>query len=275
MNGRTWLIVLVVAGVLIGRTAVAPAVQAQGTFAHGTVVALRGTPHLWIADRQGVLHWAGDTRALADKYVRWGIESRVEVTLEQLRRLTRGDPWLSAGLLKDGDPIYLVKWENDWSEPQLLHIQSIGDVELFGINGGNYGRFVVDRPTWEARFGRSVAGLQRSALAVVTMPRALPTLAPLSGRPLAGLKIVLDPGHGGNDPGAMHHGQREAAINLAIAGVLRPRLEQLGASVILTRDDDSSVLGPRVHENDELQARADVANRAGADLFREHPCRRQ
>ena len=267
MNGRTWLIVLVVAGVLVGRAAATPAVRAQGTFAHGTVVALRGTPHLWIADRQGVLHWAGDTRALAGKYVRWGIESRVEVTLEQLRRLTRGDPWLSAGLLKDGDPIYLVKWENDWSEPQLLHIQSIGDVELFGINGGNYGRFVVDRPTWEARFGRSVADLQRSALAVVTMPRALPTLAPLSGRPLAGLKIALDPGHGGIDPGAMHHGQREAAINLAIAGVLRPRLEQLGASVILTRDDDSSVLGPRVHENDELQARADVANRAGADLF--------
>ena len=149
----------------------------------------------------------------------------------------------------------------------LFHIQAIGDVELFGINGGNYGRFVVDRPTWEARFGRSVAGLQRSALAVATMPRALPTLAPLSGRPLVGLKIALDPGHGGRDPGAMHHGQREAAINLAIAEVLRPRLEQLGASVILTRDDDSSVLGPRVHENDELQARADVANRAGADLF--------
>ena len=186
MNVRTWLVVLVVVAVLIGRAAAAPVVQAQGTFAHGTVVALRGTPHLWVADRQGVLHWAGDTRALADKYVRWGRESRVEVTLEQLRRLTRGDPWLSAGLLKDGDPIYLVKWENDWAEPRLLHIQSIGDVELFGINGGNYGSFVLDRPTWEARFGRSVAGLQRSALAVVTMPRVLPTLAPLSGRPLAG-----------------------------------------------------------------------------------------
>ena len=267
MNVRTWLIVLVVAGALIGRAAAAPVVQAQGMFGHGTVVALRGTPHLWIADRQGVLHWAGDTRALADKYVRWGRESRVEVTLEQLRRLTRGDPWLSAGLLKDGAPIYLVKWENDWTEPRLLHIQSIGDVELFGITGSNYGRFVLDRPTWEARFGRSVAGLQRSALAVVTMPRALPTLAPLSGRPLAGLKIVLDPGHGGSDLGAMHHGQREAAVNLAIAQVLRPRLEQLGASVLLTRDDDGSVLPPHALERDELQARADIANRAGADLF--------
>ena len=267
MNVRTWFIVFVLAGVLISRAAAAPAVQAQGAFAHGTVVALRGTPHLWIADRQGVLHWAGDTRALADKYVRWGRESRVEVTLEQLRRLSRGDPWLSAGLLKDGDPIYLVKWENDWSEPRLLHIQSIGDVELFGITGSNYGSFVLDRPTWEARFGRSVAGLQRSALDVVTMPRALPALAPLSGRPLAALKIVLDPGHGGSDLGAVHHGQREAAVNLAIAEALRPHLEQLGASVLLTRDADNGVLPPHVLERDELQARADIANRAGADLF--------
>lgn len=270
MNIRTWLIVFIVAGALIGRVAAAPVAQAQGTFAHGTVVALRGTPHLWIADRQGVLHWAGDTRALADKYVRWGRESRVEVTLEQLWRLTRGDPWLSAGLLKDGDPIYLVKWEHDWAEPRLLHIHSISDVELFGINGGNYGRFVVDRPTWEQRFGRSTAGLQRSQLAVATMPPTrptLPALVALSGRPLAALQVVLDPGHGGNDPGAMHFGQREAAVNLEIAKSLRPILEQLGASVILTRDDGGSVLPPHAHERDELQARADIANRAGADIF--------
>ena len=37
--------------------------QAQGTFAHGTVVALHGTPHLWFADAHDVLHWGGDTRA--------------------------------------------------------------------------------------------------------------------------------------------------------------------------------------------------------------------
>ena len=49
--------------------------------------------------------------------------------------------------------------------PQLLHIQSIGDVELFGINGSNYGNFVIDRPAWEARYGISAAGLQRGVLA--------------------------------------------------------------------------------------------------------------
>ena len=139
-----------------------PAARAQA-LAPGTVVALQGTPHLWIADGQGVVHWAGDTRALAGRHVNWS--ARLELGLTGLRSLPIGDPWLSAGLLKDGDPIYLVKWETEWPQPQLLHIQSISDVELFGINGSNWGRFVLDRATWEARYGLSVAGLPRGVLA--------------------------------------------------------------------------------------------------------------
>ena len=79
-------------------------------------------------------------------------------------------PWLSAGLLKDGDPIYLVKWESDWAQPQLLHIQSIADVELFGINGSNYGNFVIEKSEWERRFGISAAGLQRGVLPSAVSP---------------------------------------------------------------------------------------------------------
>ena len=128
----------------------------------GAVVALRGTPHLWFADEHGVLHWGGDTRALAGKHIAWS--NRIEVCLESIRALPVGDPWLSAGLLKDGDPIYLVKWETNWQQPKLLHIQDIKDVELFGINGSNYGNFVLDKATWESRFGISAAGLERGVL---------------------------------------------------------------------------------------------------------------
>ena len=132
------------------------------------MVSLQGTPHLWFVDHQGILHWGGDTRALAGRHIDW--RSRATVSLERLRTLPRGDPWLSAGLLKDGDPIYLVKWEADWTEPQLFHIRSIGDVELFGINGGNYGKFVIERGAWEHRFGISAAGLQRHVLPSTTIP---------------------------------------------------------------------------------------------------------
>ena len=53
MNIRIRFIILVVAGVLIGTLAPALMVRAQGVFAHGAVVALQGTPHLWIADEWG------------------------------------------------------------------------------------------------------------------------------------------------------------------------------------------------------------------------------
>ena len=91
-------IVLVAIGVLISTLVPARAVQAQGVFTHGTVVALQATPHLWIADQQGILHWAGDTRALAGKHVRW--DSRIEVTLAQLQELRRQDLFAALALLR-------------------------------------------------------------------------------------------------------------------------------------------------------------------------------
>ncbi len=129
----------------------------------GSVVGLQGTPHIWIIGDDGLLHWAGDTRALDGRAVRWS--SRADLSLAQLRNLPRGNPWLSTGLLKDGDAIYLVKWETGAASPVLLHIRSIGDLELFGINASNYGAMVIDRMTWERRFGISAARLPRAELA--------------------------------------------------------------------------------------------------------------
>jgi hypothetical protein len=134
----------------------------QSTFPPGAVVGLQGTDHLWIADQNGVLHWGGDTRALQGQFIDWN--TRLTVTLDTLRTLQLGDPLLSAGLLKDGTPIYLVKWETTEAVPRLLHIQCIHDVEVFGINGDNYGKFVLDKNQWEARFNIPTSTLQRGEL---------------------------------------------------------------------------------------------------------------
>lgn len=139
------LIVLVLALLSLLLTAATP------TMAPGAVVGLAGTPHLWIADERGVLHWGGDTRALAGKHVNWN--DRRDVSLAELQTFPIGDPWLSAGLLKDGDPIYQVKWETAWPLPQLWHIQRIEDVEIFGIWTANYGNYVLDKAVWEQRYG--------------------------------------------------------------------------------------------------------------------------
>src|SRR5688500_7706395 len=191
----TLLLPLIAAISLLPSTLVAPVAGEtlrQSAFPNGAVVQLQGTPHLWIADAEGVLHWGGDTRALQNRFVDWN--NRIDVSLETLKTLRRGDPYLSAGLLKDGDPIYLVKWETSEAVPRLLHIQCIADVELFGIGESNYGLFVVDRADWEARFRIPVSTLQRAELA-----SADPSAAACARRPklkiaptdLAGLAPAL------------------------------------------------------------------------------------
>ena len=79
--------------------------------------------------------------------------------------------------------------------------------------------------------------------------------------------IVIDPGHGGSDPGSQHGGLGEATLNLDTAKRLRDLLVARGWQVRLTRDTDVDVFAPNDSARDELQARVDVANNAGARLF--------
>lgn len=163
-----------------------PALQ---TVAEGGVVQLQGTPHLWIA-AGGSLHWAGDTRGLVGHAVNWA--DRREVDLDTLRRYPLGGPWLSAGLVKIGDPIYFVKWETVEATPTLLHVQSIGDVELFGINAGNYDALVLEQAAWERRFGLATDALARRALPPATAP-ATPRQAPGEPCQVTVERVVVEP----------------------------------------------------------------------------------
>jgi N-acetylmuramoyl-L-alanine amidase len=72
-------------------------------------------------------------------------------------------------------------------------------------------------------------------------------------------RIVLDPGHGGKDPGAVgRKGLREKDVVLALAKRIKPRLEARGYEVLLTRSSDVFI---------ELKDRARFANDNKADLF--------
>jgi N-acetylmuramoyl-L-alanine amidase CwlD len=79
--------------------------------------------------------------------------------------------------------------------------------------------------------------------------------------------IVIDPGHGGSDFGAMHNGLVEKDLNLDISRRLRAVLVARGWQVKLTRDSDIDVYAPNDSARDELQARDNIANNAGARLF--------
>lgn len=59
------------------------------------------------------------------------------------------------------------------------------------------------------------------------------------GLPLAGVTIAIDPGHGGPDGGAVSkQGVIEKEINLAVSLYLRDYLQQAGAIVVMTREED-------------------------------------
>ena len=61
----------------------------------------------------------------------------------------------------------------------------------------------------------------------------------VGGTPITGATIVLDPGHGGGEPGAMGPGgTQEKVVNLAVAEAAKAKLEALGATVVLTRTFD-------------------------------------
>lgn len=72
------------------------------------------------------------------------------------------------------------------------------------------------------------------------------------------VQVVIDPGHGGNDVGAEFEGRYEKDDNLALALLVKEKLDDMGIDVILTRDDDSYI---------SLEKRCRIANRKKALLF--------
>ncbi|MDF1527467.1 MAG: N-acetylmuramoyl-L-alanine amidase, partial [bacterium] len=72
-------------------------------------------------------------------------------------------------------------------------------------------------------------------------------------------RIVLDPGHGGRDPGAVGpKGLKEKDVVLSLAKRIKSALEARGYEVLMTRDSDVYV---------KLEDRAIFANNSRADLF--------
>jgi N-acetylmuramoyl-L-alanine amidase len=83
------------------------------------------------------------------------------------------------------------------------------------------------------------------------------SVRPFDSRPVH--RIVIDPGHGGKDPGALGPKRlMEKNVVLQVAETLRARLRAEGFEVFLTRKDDRYLT---------LEQRTEIANRLRADLF--------
>ena len=87
--------------------------------------------------------------------------------------------------------------------------------------------------------------------------------------PLSGKIIVIDPGHGGKDPGTISDTTYESNINLAISKALEIELSKAGATVILTRNDDYdlSVPNARWRKKSDFDNRINLINDSKADIY--------
>ncbi|MGB0909694.1 MAG: N-acetylmuramoyl-L-alanine amidase, partial [Nitrospirales bacterium] len=98
--------------------------------------------------------------------------------------------------------------------------------------------------------------IARKTKSKIASPVKLLKPSPAAGK----LLIVIDPGHGGKDPGALgRKGTREKDIVLKVSKLLKSMIkERLSATVLMTREKDVFI---------ELEDRAEFANSKKADLF--------
>lgn len=100
---------------------------------------------------------------------------------------------------------------------------------------------------------------QKSSKETSSQHEIVPTAATPEPTPVTDAKIiVLDAGHGGVQPGCVAGEILEKNITLEVTLQLESKLEEMGFSVVLTRDSDEDI---------ELDERADIANRAEAECF--------
>ncbi len=126
-------------------------------------------------------------------------------------------------------------------------------------DGIDHYRYVVDVTSQPGQVRMtSVKAEGLTPVSLKLRPQITPAVIHAAPIPLKKV-IVIDPGHGGHDPGASGSQGVEKDVNLAAALALKERLERSSKyRVVLTRDDDTYV---------PLDERVRVAQRAGADLF--------
>ena len=198
--------------------------------------------------------------------------------LELRLSLSQPVPWRVR--LLDGPPRMVIDTrEVDWKGAEALAVVRPGVAMRAGRFRPGWSRLVLEldgphrlaraemttgeetrleirlEPTDPAAFAAEAA---RPDLPEWGLPEAAELIAPLP-EGAGPLVVVLDPGHGGIDPGAERDGTSEAALMLTFGRELKEVLLRDGRfRVVMTRDEDVFV---------PLETRTSIARDAGADLF--------
>ena len=224
------------AGALLYRAGGPPTGSRPGAgLPHGTVVLLQGTPHFWVADETGTLHWASDTRVLVGRYVRW--QAVREVTPEALQALPRGEAWLPSpvAFVRAGDRLYLVRWDAGLRWPALLRVPSVEALRFFGITPEAVAARSIDRESWERLQGLPLEDLAADLTPVAPLAPAPTPLPPGVAPPPPSGPGTAGAGQGGMGPAGSTWGpgswsgvgaQRSPALSYPVSVTLtRPALD--------------------------------------------------
>jgi len=103
-----------------------------------------------------------------------------------------------------------------------------------------------------------------------SFPGTRDALAPTEA--VSGVRIVIDPGHGGVDPGAVGQGGAlEKDVVMAIASKLAPMFQRVAIHTTMIRDGDVDLGGGvgtlRNQKRTDLARRVEIANQSGADIY--------
>ncbi|MDP0492630.1 MAG: N-acetylmuramoyl-L-alanine amidase [Verrucomicrobiota bacterium JB023] len=143
----------------------------------------------------------------------------------------------SAHLVKKGDTLYSIARANGVSVQRLMAVNGIKDPSRLQVGK----RLTIPSAS-------SSASTKKVGVKVAQSP----------SRASKALTIIIDPGHGGRDRGAVWGGVRESDLNLKVAHKLNWYLKRAGYRTVMTRTSDRYV---------SLSTRAAIANRYRNALF--------
>jgi N-acetylmuramoyl-L-alanine amidase len=175
-------------------------------------------------------------------------------------------PSIKGPILNSNSPIARVRLQSSGSNTVLVFVQPNPGVQIGELNQTNNQTIALQLKRSRQRFGGIIPPI--SGLPPLPLPNQVPfpdpndsyRVPPRSPRiPSGRVVVMIDPGHGGKDSGAVGiGGLQEKNIILPISQKLARILQQNGVQVILTRNSDYFV---------SLQGRLDLAERANADVF--------
>ncbi len=202
-------------------------------------------------------------RAVIRQIRHWSTRDYTRVVVETSRPVKYAENILSAGGGKDGR-LYIdllsCRIDEKLKDPIIIHDGLLKQVRSAQFSSKTC-RVVLETQSLDSYKVFSLTDPFRvviDLLGVHQEPARLPSLAEQLG--LEVRRVVIDPGHGGRDPGAIgFSGLREKDVVLKVAKKVAARLTARGGfEVIMTRDSDKFI---------PLEERTAIANSRRADLF--------